>query len=373
MRGTAQLLLLATTIVAAVGMPAVLTADPGYYSGTPEGIYILKNMTQTRNVTQSVMFCAEVIEGQLSGQAMVLVTTGIGHDSAGICMASLLAYYDNTTGISSVVYMGTSGWSPRVGGFFDPAADPACETLPATVEDNLIGVGDVCVSPVSFLYNCGFCNWNDASNGECAAPKCTGRNQSSVFGVCEFYTGDLTLTQELLAAANQTDFGPRPAALRNYSTLYWEAVWNGLEVISTAQPPALPRVYDQTQCGEAAGYNIWKGLPQEYRCRASLSEVITNGFGVPVAPGETVCVSAMEGPGWMRVLLGWKTKVPFVGVRAASNYNMWPLKKGNATVLANTAFLSQADQDEFSKLGYQYAIQSSSAVVLTYFKGLAQK
>jgi hypothetical protein len=58
------------------GLSAVLTADPGDFSGTPEAHHILANLRHTHVVPRSQTVCGGLAVGTLMGEPVVVVTTG---------------------------------------------------------------------------------------------------------------------------------------------------------------------------------------------------------------------------------------------------------------------------------------------------------
>ena len=355
MKSSLAIALLALTH-ATSALHLVMTADNGAYSHVSEGKYIYEAMTNRVNISEKAIDCGDVIEGQLSGNQMVLITTGIGHDNAAGCMVSMIQMYGNS--ISGVMYLGTSGWSPRVGGFFNPETDASCKNY--SEDAALIGIGDVCISTTSFLYNCGFCEWPQKTDGQCAAPSCTSHDEYTVFSHCDFTTTNYQLEDKLMEASKLVTFPERSSNLTSYLDAYWQATWEGLNSTSEKRPNAIPQVFNHTVCGEAASYNLWKGVPQDYQCRKYLSKL------TDTTPEEVACVSAMEGPGWMRVLL--RHGIPYVGLRSASNYDYWPVtRQPSGAIYANNDWVRKGSTEDFTKKGYAFAIQSVSIVILKFF------
>ena len=356
------------------GIHLVMTADPGYYSGLSEGHVVLEHMRNTVNISRDLDQCAAVVEGTLGPRQtpISLITTGIGHDNAASCMVDVLRWYEHRgVAVLDVIYMGTSGWTPRVGGWFDPVADPTC-SAPKVATTGLVGIGDTCISPMTFLLNCGFCTWTDGTLGECAAPACTKHDDSSVFGQCSFYKAEKALADSLYKLATSLTYQPRGPVLHGYVDQYWRAVWNGLNESQAPRPQNTPVLYDYTVCSETATYDLWSGTPKDYQCRLYLSQMITKATGKITKPDEVLCVAAMEGPGWVSVLMKKATKtgkaIPFVNVRAASNYAITPLyKNGEGVLLRNDSWITASKMENFTKEGYQYAIGVASKIVLAHY------
>eukprot|EP01064_Diplonema_japonicum_P037797 TRINITY_DN8976_c0_g1_i3.p1 TRINITY_DN8976_c0_g1~~TRINITY_DN8976_c0_g1_i3.p1 ORF type:complete len:371 (+),score=70.57 TRINITY_DN8976_c0_g1_i3:1667-2779(+) len=347
----------------------IMTADPGSYSGISEGHYILSNMTNVHNITSELPLCALAMEGQLKGKDMVLVTTGIGTNNAALCSVSVVNYYKGKEKLTDAIYLGTSGWTPKNGGFFNPEKDPVCSAPQQPAAEQLNNIGDVCISSASFQLRCGFCQWDDFANAECTAPQCSGRDSEDVFGKCTFVSPTNTISEKLIAASQEAQYQPRNAKLSAYIQKYWTDMWRGLGV-PPVYPPTTPRVHGFSRCAEAADYNLWTGMPQDFLCRKYLASVISNATGVATSPEEVTCVSAMEGPGWMQALLEEAngSPIPFANIRGNSDYDFWPLMRDESRLLMNLSWVDDAAKNDFITEGYMYAVGTMSSIVLKYYE-----
>jgi hypothetical protein len=94
----------------------ILTADNGDMVGTSEGgeLKALLMGITTKPCDAEHLFCEEVLHGSLFGLQVMLVTTGIGHDRAALCLRSLLQMYHPVT--KEIMFLGTGGFSPARGG-----------------------------------------------------------------------------------------------------------------------------------------------------------------------------------------------------------------------------------------------------------------
>ena len=356
-----------------------MVADPGLYSGESEGHQILAAMKAADavvNTTTAMPMCAEVIEGRLGVSSVSLVTTGIGHDNSASCMVDVIRHYENINDtLTTIMYMGTSGFTPRIGGFFNPKEDTTCTNLPISTTEQLVGIGDVCVSPLTFIQACGFCNWNGKTEGECSYPECTRHNDTTVFGQCDFGVEDTGFADAVAETARGVKFPGRSGELQEYIDEFWASMWSGMGMRAGLLPATQPKVFDKTRCGEGAGYNLWAGTPEDYQCRLYLADLITKQTGTPTAANEVVCVGAMEGPGWISVLSKKASKtgvaIPYVNIRANSDYSIFPVTRGpNNILLTNTTWTSPERQVNFTKEGYKYAITVGSQIVLSHFGAL---
>ena len=71
--------------------------------------------------------CAESLRGLLFGHPVLLVTTGIGHDRAALCLSGILDYYGPY--VKEIMFIGTGGFSPAAGGILN--SDNCDEPTPA--------------------------------------------------------------------------------------------------------------------------------------------------------------------------------------------------------------------------------------------------
>ena len=105
--------MLAFHVALATASPLIVAAADVTGGGIGELHYLAKDMTGAMNVT--VDSCPSVVRGLLYGYDVVLAYTGIGFLASGLCMKSLLPAFTPT----AVVFIGTSGFSPQIGGVFD--------------------------------------------------------------------------------------------------------------------------------------------------------------------------------------------------------------------------------------------------------------
>ena len=93
-------ILLARTVVARPARTIILTALENKDAATGEPQPFLSALQNKVDRTAASTFCAGVYEGEISGQPVVVVTTGTGGDKAGPCMQELLSVYsaNNVTG-----------------------------------------------------------------------------------------------------------------------------------------------------------------------------------------------------------------------------------------------------------------------------------
>lgn len=350
-------------------LSVILTADPGYFSGTPEAAVILEHLQGSRNISDDLSFCASGYEGTLGGRSVAVICTGIGVANAAACAVEVLGRYalphsHRRTRIQEVLYLGTSGWSAVRGGLLDPddCGAPGAMAIadPARVHAN----GDVCVSPLGLNWACGFEKWATNATTECMLPLRTAQDQTSVFSDCNF-AGPAALSDRVRAAAQAAPLPAMPAELAELQEQYWEATWGGFG-ISNGPRPGHAQVRDQ--CAEASSETFYSGVPGEALCRRFISALSSRATGRKVLPGDVTCAAAMEAAGWMKVLLLHGHGVPFVGLRGNSNYLNVPLTRtAEGAWLRNDSWISADDYDRYHKLGYQYAIQTASEVVLRYF------
>eukprot|EP00756_Hemistasia_phaeocysticola_P005404 Hpha_TRINITY_DN13315_c0_g1::TRINITY_DN13315_c0_g1_i1::g.95267::m.95267 len=354
---------------AAVGTPScsdqmlVMSADTGAYSGLGEAALVREKMTKVVNITDELSHCAEGYEGRLGGQCTILITTGIGISNSAACAVEILTRYKmKGQKIKEALYMGTSGWSNARGGMLDP--EDGCGAARWMKSGDVHQVGDVCVSSYGLDYNCGFEHWATNATTECMLPLRTGHDQSEVFSTCNFKpVTDFHLAEKVLDASKGKPSPAMPSTLTEYQGRYWDAVWLGFG--RDGPRPGEASLRGPYECAEAASNTFWSGVPGDSLCRRYVANVVSNDKR-KLTHRDVSCVSAMEAPGWMPVIARWGG-IPFVNIRGNSNYAVPPLMKVGDNWLRNDSWINADDNEVYHKLGYQYAITSTTAVVLRYF------
>lgn len=350
---------------------AFLCADNGTFSGQSELSYVAQTVFQQESI--SIPYCQSATFGYTYAAGnrivgVVLVTTGIGEASAASCTQSLLSNSGYT--FSRMIFVGTSGWSPVLGGFL-PTAPGGCAPLsnPTT-----IAVGSVCVTSAAVDMSCGMCISNpavDATNlpNECSRPNCNGHTQESMYGPC-IQHGSVALANQIRESNSGIVFPSQPSAVKS-GTMAWWAANQAAPQSSRLAPPFVPILTGD--CVEADAHQIWVGAPMDYLCREYASEILgTNSQFIP-------CVVAMESTGFLAAVRGYSSfsgdVIDAVVIRAASNWDMYPLVSAtpgsvNDTLrwVQNTTYTSEASHLEFVKAGYQYAVNTSNQVILNFIK-----
>lgn len=348
------ILLGAFLCVAGEALVGIIAADNGTYSGHSELEYLEAVMID--RAVLNVHFCQSASQGSIDGVLVLLAYTGIGDVNAAICLQELLM--NPQLSFSELIWCGTSGFSPVIGGF-DPLND-GCDVLPASVQK--LSVGSVCIASASVDMECGTCVSNaTTSHSECGRPSCTNHDAQFLYGQCDFTT-DPTLQMQLAAVAKVTVLPKMPDVLTAGSTSWWAASQAFVDNSAPTNPSII------TSCAEADARQIWVGGRLDYLCREYLSNVLK------LSPQEVPCVVAMEAVGFHRVLQNYP-QIPSVVVRGASNWDMYPLVKipiqeGGFLWVQNTSYVSDKDHEDFVKAGYQFAIQTTNAVILAYLKNV---
>ena len=94
-------------------LSVIMTADPGGMVGLGECDVIEAELKDTWLEPDGLYFCDRILHGTLYGQPVLLVTTGIGHDHASVCMSDLLRVFE--VQLKDIFFLGTAGFSPRRG------------------------------------------------------------------------------------------------------------------------------------------------------------------------------------------------------------------------------------------------------------------
>lgn len=363
--------------IAVVGSPTpvigIFCADNGTFSGLSEIAFISEKVHSqvaldgVENACQSALIgTMQLHNGSIAN--IVLATTGIGALNAALCTTALLRL--PSLQFLEIIFTGTSGFSPVLGGF-EPTAPGGCHSqyLPTTV-----AIGSVCVTSTAYDGSCGECISNPYADGnnlpnECSRPNCANHTSTSLFGKCsETLPNGLALS--IVAANSGVTFPTQSAAVVAGSVSWW-AAHEVVDDYTRQHPPSVPTLH--TNCAEIDVRQISPGAPLDYLCREYSAELLG------LTPATTLCVAAMESTGFLQAVRQSQQKnVKVAVVRAASNWDMFPLSAApgeNSTFalrwLQNTTYVSSLDKLAFTKESYQYAIQTSNVVVLNYFSTLS--
>jgi hypothetical protein len=347
----------------------ILTAFGDASSGeTQPFLNVLENRVDR---TSASAFCKGVYEGELSGQSVVIVTTGTGSDNSGPCTQELLSQYGAR--IKEIIWSGIGGATPAVGGLVNSAGQMRHPIEP-------VMIGDVCISALSWNYDLHFSSVTDWANASRTAghrynpaggwwPMKDSDGETTVIGfdnVQLFTIADKALADELLAAAQQVlwpllDPDVLPKVERYFSTE---------QIRST-------RVFDSTQCAEVASNDFWHGVVEDRLARQYLASLIAvSGYGpATTSEDEVVVFSAMESATWMSIVTRWNqhygVNIPMAVIRAASNYDHVPLDANGDPKLGPDGKPLTAMDDillGFEEAGASFAANNAARPVLKLFE-----
>jgi purine nucleoside permease len=315
--------------------------------------------------TAESVYCEGIYEGAISGQPVVVVTTGTGGDNAGPCMQELLGMYGAQ--VKEVIWSGIGGVTPAVGGLVDGTGARRADAEP-------VMIGDVCISALTWNYDLHFSSVSDwaaaaeqsgqrydPAGGWWSMKSFTGTTEVIGFdNVRQFVTTTTALADELLGAAQGVTWPPMDSGVQAKVERYFAA--------DQVRPV---RVFDYTQCGEVGGNNFWHGVVEDRLSRQYLAGLIA-ASGYAKATEDTVVVfSAMEAQAWMSVLERWNdhynVNIPMAVIRAASNYDHLPLDAaGNGPLGPDGQPLTAMDDilAGFQSAGESFAAANAAAPVL---------
>lgn len=349
-----------TVILTAFGDPAAT------YGETQPFLLALQNKVVR---TADSAYCEGVYEGQISGQDVVVVTTGTGGDNSGPCMQELLGMY--RTQVKEVIWSGIGGVTPALGGLVDGNGQRRAGAEPMMI-------GDVCISALTWNYDLHFSSVSDwaaaagqdeqrydPAGGWWSMKSFTGTTEVIGFdNVRQFVTTTTTLADELLGAAQGVTWPAMDSGVQAKVERYFGA--------AQVRPV---RVFDYTQCGEVGGDNFWHGVVEDRLSRQYLAGLIAaSGYvtdSTTVSEDTVVAFSAMEAQAWMSVLERWNehygTQIPMAVIRAASNYDHMPLDaEGNPPLGPDGQPMTAMDDilEGFQSAGESFAAANAAAPVL---------
>lgn len=318
--------------------------------------------------TPESAFCEGVYEGALSGQPVVVVTTGTGGDNAGPCMQELLYWYDQH--IKEVIWSGIGGVTPAVGGIVDDAGQRRSGATP-------VMIGDVCISALTWNWDLHFSSVSDwrAARTEGAPydpaggwwPMKNSDGSSDVLGfdnVQQFVIADTGLADELLQAAAEVTWPVMDAGVQAK-----------VEHFFAPDQMRPVHVFDYTQCAEVAGNNFWHGAVESKLARQYLASLISTAGLAQVQETDVVTFSAMEAAAWMSVLARWNahhgTQIPMAVIRGASNYDQVALDATGSPMAGENGrpLTAMADiREDFKEAGASFAWDNAAQPVLKLFE-----
>ncbi|KAH8073309.1 hypothetical protein SO694_000611113 [Aureococcus anophagefferens] len=374
----------------------ILSADPGDMIGGFSEAAVLLDVAhdlETIDVAKEDLFCPTAHRGDVAGQPVLIVTTGIGATRAALCLDSLLRVYGPEA--REVLFLGTAGGSPAVGGILD---SDACGAANQGAAAKLVRLGDVCVSPFATDWDCQRCFWaaepyaKPAPGALAEAPEtarsrnaCSLHDRWDLFGDfgCSYFT-EPSLADEVLAATRNLEHTPRaPPELRAFEAGYWAATGaaRGAESWAAAYARAEKRdarAWGYDVCGEATSATYWNGAPYDELARGYVAELMRetaaaypNGTSrAASSKRDVLAISAMEGAGWMAVLKLSETyldfaHLPSANVRGVADYTHDPVVRYADDVwLEDATWVSPEGRANATRAGYAFAITTTSTAVL---------
>mmetsp|Transcript_35032 Transcript_35032/g.63020 ORF Transcript_35032/g.63020 Transcript_35032/m.63020 type:complete len:504 (-) Transcript_35032:1083-2594(-) len=364
----------------------VFAADPGDFSGVPEAFYILGNLKNQHMKEKFNSVCSDVVYGTLLNQPVLVVTTGIGPTTASLCAQEILTSCGSM--IDEAFYVGTSGWSPQLGGVLNP---PDCDS--ANSNGRISRIGDLCISPFSVNWQCKKSSWSQQSSGfpnQCFRPEeAYGPNATFLYGLCEFYEdnmdANLRLADQFLQAARSEstllNMPPRPAAVVNMESNFWNLMSKGTNESYNLNGPignastVIPHIWDYKECMEVDEQFFFTGVPWEIKSRDYVAGTLNAAFKDYETykfrtARDVIAVSAMEGVGVGLAFTKYNRLdstgrfVPYTHIRSMSNWVHHPVNKtDNGSTWATVDDFLENYED-----GYRYAIETASSAVLSYYQ-----
>lgn len=239
-----------------------------------------------------------------------------------------------------------------------------------------VALGSVCVTFAATLQECGICTEETPVTSLCSRPRCTLHESTMFFGPCAFAHPQRQFAEQMKAAMFTRPLPSIPEAVRAGMERYWEeqeAVpeYTPIAASGTARVSASTRhqasgpdeegtdenelVYEYNRappdapmllnCAEVDTSQILAGVRSDVLCREYAYQLLRKtkpqrrhtrkgeasseeASEEPLFPPEELtCVQAMEGTGFLHVMTRLYPSVPSAIVRAASNYDMLPLRK----------------------------------------------
>lgn len=308
----------------------------------------LKSIRSLENRSNIFAFCDQLFTGSLFKHPVVVAVTGMGTDAAATCMQEILFHYKH--GMKEVIWSGIGGITPQKGGVYDKEGIRRKEGEP-------IYLGDLCVSPNAYNYDLHHSSvtdwgstgtWHQPGNGWWK----TRWNNRNLYA-----SGSTTLADEVIAAAKQVQWPEMPEVIRQKIEMYHPA-FSGRS----------PKIFNYDECAEVSSNTYWHGIPEDELARQYVASLIEKVRGVSKTANETVALTSMEAVSWMNVLEEWneryRTSIPFVNIRSASNYDQPPAGPSLRPILSAQESLNKG----YDLGGKEYAIETAALPVLKMFE-----
>jgi len=284
----------------------------------------LERLTLPVDITAKAPFCDQAVAGSLSGQAALVVITGVGKVRASTCLLTILQL---TSGrVKGVIFSGTSGITPEI-----TANQFIGETM----------IGDVCINVSAIDFDRQHYSADLAGSGD-PAPSFW---LDEVIGS----TSGTVLSDRLYQASSQASLPPPPESAIALNNQYHRS----------SRPP---RVWGPQECLEVSGDLFWHDIRSDTQAKALAAQ------WQKTDADKLVIVTAMESAAVGSVVTAWnsayQTAIPVAYVRGASNFDQPPKDSRGAPLVDGQSSLETSLTGDTE----DYAARTSAAVVLKFLE-----
>ena len=377
-----RILISAAVVVVGLGLATPAEADTPSRSiilnafGDVQATYgeskpFLDVMTNKVDRTQESAYCIGVVEGDLYGQPVTVAITGTGGGNSGPCAQEMLGWY--APNIKEFIWSGIGGVTPAVGGMYNDAG--------RNLDNPPVMIGDRCIGVLAWNYDLHFSSVNDwaaahskpsrlygPAGGWWPMMNAQGEEVAPGFdNVQQFAVAGTALADEVLRASTSITEPTRPASVTR-KILRFHPDRSQLREAKS---------FSYRMCGgEVSADNFWHGIPEDKLARRYMANLMrVSGVNPNAKPSNIVAFSAMEATPWMTAVTRWNaqfgTNFPMVVVRAASNYDLVPLRANGQPVLGKDGKpldAMQAIDAGFDDQSSAYAAASAAAPILRMFQ-----
>jgi nucleoside phosphorylase len=270
--------------------------DQGVWQG--EAGPFLNRLENRQEVSESIGMCEAGYEGQLFGQKVLVVVTGMAKVKTSACITNVLEAYGDA--VKEVVLAGIAGFTPMKGGLVDDSGKLR--------SDERVMLGDVCINSAAFDFDLQHYSADEANSGY---PRPVFWPQESEFWAEKAY-GSAELAGELHTAAGKVDWPEIPESVRAIDELY-HGTSRGV------------KVWSASECVEASGDLFWHDIRADRRARKLGANFLSDVTGKTVKADGVVVASSMEGTAVGAMVDRWNStkgaNVAFAYVRGASNFD----------------------------------------------------
>lgn len=301
----------------------------------------IEKLQNPREISDKFPMCTRVFSGNLYGEEVLVVISGMGKVKMTSCVSNLLQEIGDQ--VKEVILSGIGGITPMRGGLINEDGNlrQSKETM----------IGDICINSAAVDFDLQYYTADQAGT----------RYPNPIFWLSDLANfsgqvdGSPTLAQELFAASAKVDWPQLSDEVKTVNRKYH----------TTSREPI---AWGPTMCLEVTGDLFWHDYRADRSAREIGSEWLSKTRGSFVSADDIVIVTSMESVAAGNEISWWnknyKTDIAFAYVRGASNFDQaWVTSEGMPVVNGKTSIENGA-----SDSGVTDASKNASLPILKMFE-----